>query len=811
MGRGGFSRIGLFLIVAAVVLAGVGGAAVGLGAPAWLAGAVGAVTGLVAAVIADRAFGARDDRKAALEARDQVLDELRSGVSAETRDANADPLALLRADRSPVPFRGRGKEMRQLEAWRDDENGSSVLLLSGSAGVGKSRLALEFASRAPGGWAAGWLHAATGDTAIAAIAACGEPTVVLVDDADGRGDIVPLLDALAERRAKPVIRVVLVTRSAEGLRASLVANIEERHATIVFRALAVELEPEGGADDRTRWFGEAVRAFATVLGKPAPVLPEVFPRGDAEATQPFVMIQARGLLAVLGTEGNPRALTFGQVAEELMRHDKRRWDALAKARDWGSGGPPSEALRERAVAALALLGANSDAESEQILRRVPELRDASAERRYDIAAWISALYPVSEGATPRIRPDVIGEWFVVSQLTGNPALTESLRVGLTDDQAARALGLLARAADWMEAAGPLFGEFAGGDLRRQVLAAAQAALTGEAGRHLLNEVVAGRLMSAARWTLTELQDLESLIPRYVLLRTHAAIAAQFVAVYRALAADDPAAHQVDLARALTRLGIQFDELGRYQEALTATQEAVGIYRTLAADNPAAHQAGLATALESVGTQFDQLGRYEEALTATQEAVGLYRTLAAGNPAAHQADLATALGTLSVQLEHLGGYSDALTAAREAVGLYRALAADNPAAHHAGLATELDNFGNQLSQMSKHQEALAATQEAVGIYRALAAGNPAAHQFGLTRTLSNLGSRFSRRPASGRPGSNPGRRRPVPRPRRRQSSLPPTRPRRRAKQPREFARPGEQVPGGADRHPGSGCHLPCPRR
>ena len=286
------------------MLAGVGGAAVGLGAPG-MAGAVGAVTALVAAVIADRAFGARDDRKAALEARDQVLDESRPGVSADPRDANADPLALLRGGPVAGAVPRPGQEMRQLEAWRDDENGSSVLLLSGSAGVGKSRLALEFASRAPGGWAAGWLHAVTGDTAIAAIAACGEPTPVLVDDAYGRGDIVPLLDALAERRAKPVIRVVLRTRSAEGLRASLVANIEERHATIVFRALAVELEPEGGADDRTRWFGEAVRAFATVLGSPRRCRPTVFPRGHAEAAQPFVMIQARALLAVLGTEGDP--------------------------------------------------------------------------------------------------------------------------------------------------------------------------------------------------------------------------------------------------------------------------------------------------------------------------------------------------------------------------------------------------------------------------------------------------------------------------------------------------------------------------
>ena len=44
-----------------------GGAAAGLGTPVWLAGTVGTVTALVAAVIVDRVFGTRDDRKAALE------------------------------------------------------------------------------------------------------------------------------------------------------------------------------------------------------------------------------------------------------------------------------------------------------------------------------------------------------------------------------------------------------------------------------------------------------------------------------------------------------------------------------------------------------------------------------------------------------------------------------------------------------------------------------------------------------------------------------------------------------------------------
>jgi len=728
---------------------GLGGAAAGLGAPAWLAGAVGAVSALVAGVIVDRAFGTRDADKAALEARAKVLDELTAPVPADPEKAvaanRADPLALLRADRSPMPFRGRGRELRRLTEWlADDAVASPVFLLSGPAGVGKSRLALQFASRVPDGWVAGWLHVGTGPSAVDDLAACKDPVLILVDDADGRPDLGAFLDGLGAHNGKPVIRVIVITRSAEGLRASLVSRLAERHATTASGAAALELEPEGGQDDRARWFAEAVDAFAAALRRPAPPLTEVSDRSDIT---PFVMIQARALLAVLGGADDPRRLSFGEVAEALMRHEKRRWEALAKTRDWGSGGPPSGRLRERAVAALALLGAGSEAEAEEILVRVPEFRDATAERRYDIAAWISTLYPAPPGTVPRIRPDMIGEWFVVSQLAGNPALAEGLRVGLTDEQAARALGFLARAADWIEEAGPLFGEFAAGDVRRQVRAAALAALTGEAGRHLLDAVVAGQLASAEGWTLEELDELDRLIPENVLLRTHAVIDAHSVSLHRQLAAADPAGHSAALGTALTVLAWCLQRLGRYREALADAQEAVTLYRNLPAgvpaDLPVPREAGLARALNTLGVCFDKLGHHAEAVEATGEAVTLYRDLPATLPPPYHAGLAMTLNNLGIQLGHLGRSLEAFDAAREAVTVYRALADGDRDAYQAGLATALNNLGVRLGHISRSLEALDAAQEAVALYRALPADSPAADRGGFAVALDSLGIRLLR--------------------------------------------------------------------
>ena len=167
-------RLGLVAGAAAVMLAGAGGAAAGLGAPVWLAGAVAAVSALVAGVVADRVYAAREGREAARERRGLVLDALR-----DTRPpARGEELGLLLPGRCPVPFRGRAAELARLAAWCE-EPGCPVIMVGGPAGVGKSRLALEFASRLPAGWAAGWLHAGAGAAAVEAVRACGDPAVIL--------------------------------------------------------------------------------------------------------------------------------------------------------------------------------------------------------------------------------------------------------------------------------------------------------------------------------------------------------------------------------------------------------------------------------------------------------------------------------------------------------------------------------------------------------------------------------------------------------------------------------------------------------
>ena len=723
----------------AVALAAVGGGAIGLGTPLWLGGSAGAVAALAAFAIVERVFRAWDERRTARTQRAQVLDALTTSFPGDEDDV----LGRLRPGRSTVPFRGMTSERRQLTDWAADESASPTLMVTGSAGVGKSRLVLEFALGLPRVWAVGWLHVGAGAAAVRAVRACGDPAIILVDDADGRPDVVALLDALAEHHVRPQVRVVLITRSATSLRSWLARQVEEKHQWITDLAAELEVVPHGSPEDRQRWFSEAVTAFSADLRASASARPGPMPAGLSDACAPMLDLQARALLAVLGggpvSKANLAAASFIRVAESLMDHEKRRWRAITAAVDWGIGGPPGKSVQEHCVAALALLGPVNQAEAISVLRRIPELADATGERLISIASWAAELYPYAPGVAPRIGPDMIGEWFVVSQLTADPGLSQRLRDGMTEDQAARALSFLARAADRLETADGLFAAWSAGDIRRLVLAATQATTTGKTGQRLLDPVLASRILSADGWTIERLNDLDQQIPRHVLLATQAAIADRTVALYRSMA-KATAACRVDLARALDILGDCLGQAGRNRDALTAGREAVALYRSLADTAPGAHLASLASALDRLGVWHGRAGEYQDAAATSREAISIYRSLLE-TAATHQAGLAHALDYLGVWLdraaEHPSAFAASREAEREAVALYRSLAKATPGAHKAGLAHALSNLGAALDRAGEYREAAAACREAVALYRSLAKTAPAAHQAGLAGALITL--------------------------------------------------------------------------
>ena len=91
-------------------------------------------------------------------------------------------------------------------------------------------------------------------------------------------------------------------------------------------------------------------------------------------------------------------------------------------------------------------------------------------------------------------------------------------------------------------------------------------------------------------------------------------------LYRQLAAARPDAFLPDLASSLNNLGIRLSDLGRREEALAASQEAVDIRRQLAAARPDAFLPDLARSVSVLSDALAALDRHEESASTAAEAL-----------------------------------------------------------------------------------------------------------------------------------------------------------------------------------------------
>ena len=666
-----------------------------------------------------------------MRARDGVLDTLRADPHYKGSVFNV----LLATSTEAAPFRGRKDDLAWLDRWWDDPT-RPVAVVTGPAGTGKTRLVTQFALSRPAPCVSGWLSGGRGTDAVAVIRACGNPALVLIDDADQRPDLAAFLASLtAERDAATAVRVIMISRGT-GLADWLAASLDDRFRGMLESVGELPLGPIGSAHDRARWFAEATRAYARARHVPPPDLPAHLSGYVTDPAEPILALHAQALLAVLNSEGSrpmrPRAEgePFDRVAAALFAHERHRWQASARQPEFGLTDLTSP-VQARAIAVLLLASPIDQAEAVAVLRKVPELDTASAERRANVARWAAHLYPSDPPWPVRLKPDMLAEWFAVTQVGQTPELAGLFRV-MTPAQEVALLVLLAHASDQMSEAVQLFANVVATDTTRLAEAAVAAALTASTALWRLDGALAG-LIGEATWSADALGQVENQLTDR-LPRTSAAASEARVQIARK---DGNAA---DLAGALDGLGNHLDDLGRDREAGAAAQESVDLYRALARDNPV-HQPGLAGALGNLGMRLGDLGRDREAGAAAQESVDLYRALARDNPAL-QHDLAGNLTNLGIRLASLGRDREALAATEEAVDLYRGLAPVlQPGLARVlqpGLATALGNLGNQLGDLGRNREALAATEEAVDLYRVLVQVNPA-RQPELAGNLTNLGN------------------------------------------------------------------------
>jgi hypothetical protein len=695
-------------------------------------------------------------RSQAVQARSRVLVPL----DAAPAPAAADALELLRPDLSPLPYQGRELALARVAAWLDSDS-YPCYLVGGPPAVGKTRLALEAGRRVPPRWLAGWLRPGEGATACAAVRACAEPTLILVDDADLRADLFPLLDQVHEHwrgRAvpgwAPDIRILAVTSSAEALAQRIEARFprdRDGHAPHWAR-----LDPGEHPSSPDQVFHDAARAFAAVLGAPAAVPSAAVPSARAPGAavpsarvpsahppplpggggaEPFGMIAARALLLALDAargeaaaagERDPRAATPASLAARLMRHEQDRWNAATEW-NWGDYDPPSRALRDRVMAALTLLGADSEAAAENVLQLVPMPRNAPAGQRRVIASWAASLYP--PGTMIGISPRLTAEWFIVRQLAGSPRLARGVRAELTGQQRTRLLGLVGRAAGRVRDAGRLFTELAAENATSLVIAITWAAIAEDPQRAdpLIADAIRtlhGREPGAL--DLVQLARLSALTTGSM-RQARIAIAEARVAHYRVLAAQS-AIYWFFLAMELRKLaavlaGLRLDERWTVSAEMQHLEEAFF-------GQPATRggRRGFPGELRSFPAKLRYLRldpRQEQAAMAVLRAARRVQR-------DYQDDWRWVVRRLVRELQVDGLHDDAVRTAREAVTVDRAEMAAGPSADgmpSLGSAITLSLLGDALGQAGRYPEAVPVTREAAGRWQA---------QGGQVRELEELG-------------------------------------------------------------------------
>lgn len=679
-------------------------------------------------------------------------------------------LDLLDPYRQAIDVVGRADDLAALETWLDGPLPITVRCLTGRAGSGKTRLALELCVQAR---KRGWLAGFANHDALAATVDWRWPraTLIVLDDAAAavralRGRLVLLAERQAVQASK--LRLLLLERHAsadEGWWAELTRFGGTALENLIDPPRPTRL-PGLRTTEQRREVLQAAMAAASRLDGLDPLLQPPAPGTDPsfEArladdrldNEPLYLMMA-GVTAVRARV--PQVLAMGclDLAHQIAAAEIERLAQVARSRGLDGAFLQHLAACVTLTNGISRDGAEALVRDEQRALHLPAINAAAV-----VAVLADALPAQIPGVVDAMRPDLIGEAAILAtfaraghsveqqaQIVERAWRRSSTKTVATVIRVARDhapadgehpslawLHHLAKLVDdpleltAMADAFPSSTMSMGvlvADLRERIVEKLRAAgISGDAGR--------SRLAVA----------LDQLAVRLTAIGRHdqAMAAAEEVArIYTELAASRPRAFRPQLAASLNNLANVLGNVGRREPALTAALEATKLYRELAAARPKDFRRELAASLNNLANMLGAVGRPEPALEAAVEVVAIHRELAASEPVAFRPDLASSLGNLAVRLHNLGGRESALAASQEAVALCRELAAVRPDAFRPQLAGSLDNLAVMLGDLDHRGQALEAALETVAIRRELAAARPEAFRADLAGSLHNLASRL----------------------------------------------------------------------
>ena len=475
-------------------------------------------------------------------------------------------LEILRAENRSIPVVGRHQDLAELHAWLAAPGPFSVRILTGPAGAGKTRLALEFMDGLTG-WDAGFLR----DYENLSQRHWQHDTVVVIDyAATSIRTVGPWLKFLAHTADSHKLRVLLLEREAHG----------ESGWFQQLKSFIDPPEPKRVAPiDDLAHRAAILEATLALLGVSTPTRDRER-LADERWRDPLYLMMAA---LVARQSGLPDALSLSRtdLAERLAGREAKRLSQFSEP-----------ALRQLLLRLAAMVTACrsltfvelvqvAKEEGEVLGRQFPSGPAEAADRLIDALGH--------HGQPAPIEPDIIGEAFLLFACGGShlPAGTAALLRAARRYPAEVCAALTRTAQDFAT------------DQRQDPIHWVKAFI-----QHGETEDV------------PLLIQVEGAMPHNTLVLRELAVEVDQLLVNRFA---QIGGQDAEIARLRNNLSVRLSNLGRREEALAQAQEAVRLYQQLAAARPDAFLPDLAMSLNNLANRLSNLGRREEALAQAQEA------------------------------------------------------------------------------------------------------------------------------------------------------------------------------------------------
>jgi tetratricopeptide (TPR) repeat protein len=655
------------------------------------------------------------------------LDFLSSNILASPNDTN--PSTLLNARYQIVPFLedGRENKLSVLNRWCHDPRPTSIRLFVGPGGTGKTRLFIEWSKRLrEEGWRAGFVPDTIDEEQLQSLITPDKPTLSVIDYAECRPGLLSLLKSVAQRPVDETtpLRIVLLAREVADWWQSLQEQDDTvRHMLQQYEPSMVSPIPLEG-ELQSRVFTHARNFYAAKMNKPIPTnVPDLH-------DDRFKRILYLHMAALAAVEGLP--ITADTLIHEIVVHEKHYWIERYKIKYHNDNLETMDFMRRcgRFIAALTLRGGT------QTFNEATALKSCvNGPSESHVVSFFRLLYPGRKQVDAAryisgLEPDILGESLVadvLSDVNTSVDYLDHVFENANEKELMNGFVILGRISLYRETeVREWIRQMLDADVAGRALPAFRSAMALglDSPFSPLGLVLAKSL--AREGTIELAAEIERLSPSKTVSLSEAAMWATRCLLDNLDADVNNNAVLAKRARLLSILGSRLSDLGRWEEALAAVQEAVDIIRRLAKDRPDAYLPDLAMILNNLSSSLGDLGRQEEALAAIQEAVDIRRRLAKGRPDVFLPDLAGSLNTLGCRLGDLGRRKEALAVAQEAVDITRRLAKDRPVAFLPDLARSLGMLGSIFRDATLLYESGVAFKEGVSTLQPFFLGPQAAH-------------------------------------------------------------------------------------